>query len=193
MWIFALPLFLEMDVILQIWLKHPPEYAVLFTRLALVEVLINSISLPITTAARAPGKMKIYEFTLGCIQLGIFLTSWIILKMGADAYSVFIVAIVANLIMFIVRLIIVRSLIGLSLKPYFDQVVIPIILVSIVSVMPSYAIHFILSEGFVFVCMSVLISMLFSTMSMYFIGLDRNLRDKILNAIKRRIYRLFYI
>lgn len=190
MWVFALPLFLEMDTILSVWLKNPPLEAVLFTRLALIEVLINAISLPITTAARAPGKMKVYEFTLGCIQLGIFLVSWIVLKMGGAAYSVFVVAIIANLVMFVVRLLIVRMLIGLSLRPFFYQVVIPISIVTLFSAIPSFAIHLFLPKGLIFTSVSVFTSVIITCTSMYFIGLDRQMREKAWNIIVTRVHKI---
>ncbi|MFV8439013.1 MATE family efflux transporter, partial [Vibrio owensii] len=69
MWVFAFPLLIEMDTILNIWLPHNPEPAVLFSRLALLESIIFSISLPLATAARAPGKMRNYELILGSMQV----------------------------------------------------------------------------------------------------------------------------
>lgn len=191
MWVFALPFFLEMNTILTIWLKNPPPEAVLFTRLALVEVLINSISLPIATAARAPGKMKIYELTLGCIQIAIFVASWVGLVLGGEAYSVFIVAIVANIFMFIVRLLVVRMLIGLSLRPFFHHVVFPISIVTLFSTIPSFAIHFYLPEGFVFTCISVVSSVIITCISMYYLGLGKLIRDKVRSIILNRVHKIF--
>lgn len=191
MWVFALPLFLEMDTILQVWLKNPPPEAVLFTRLALVEVLINSISLPIATAARASGNMKIYELTLGCIQLAIFVVSWIVLLLGGEAYSVFIVAIVANIILFIVRLLIVRALVGLPLKPFLQQVIFPVSGIILLSILPSFTIHALLPKGFLFACISILLSMILSCASMYFIGINKEERGKIRNMIVNRIKNKF--
>ncbi len=187
MWVFALPLFLEMDTILSVWLKNPPPEAILFTRLALIEVLINAISLPITTAARAPGQMKVYEFTLGCIQLVIFIASWIVLIMGGAAYSVFVVAIIANLVMFVVRLLIVRMLIGMSLRPFLNQVIIPISIVTLFSAIPSFFIHFLLPQRLIFTVMSVFTSIIITCISMYFFGLDRQMRKKVRNIIATRV------
>lgn len=191
MWVFALPMFLEMDIILHLWLKNPPPEAVLFTRLALVEVLINSMSLPITTAARAPGRMKIYELTLGSIQIAIFIVSWVVLNMGAAAYSVFVVAIIANAIMFIVRLLIVRKLIDLSLKPYFYQVVFPVLGVTLFSGIPSFALHIMLPDNLIFKIISGLISVILVFISMYFIGLDKRWREKVRSIIVNRIRKIF--
>jgi O-antigen/teichoic acid export membrane protein len=187
MWIFALPLFLEMDAILQMWLKTAPAGAVLFTRLAMVEVLINAISLPIATAARAPGKMRTYELTLGCMQISIFFIDWLVLTMGSAAYSVFIVAIVVNLIMFIFRLLLVRRLIGLPLRSFFRQVMFPVFLIILASGVPSVIAHLYLPPGLVFIGISVLLSMIFSFVSMYFIGLDERWRHKIKSMIVNKL------
>nr|MBO8919100.1 hypothetical protein [Proteus mirabilis] len=89
MWVFALPMLLEMKTILTLWLKTPPQEAILFTQLAIVESLILAISMPLTTAARAPGKMALYEITLGSIQIAIFFVSWWVLSLGYSAEWVF--------------------------------------------------------------------------------------------------------
>jgi len=178
MWGLALPMFLEMETLLRIWLKNPPPETALFTRLALVEVLINSISLPFMTAARAPGKMKAYELTLGTIQIAIFAASWIVLKMGGAAYSVFVIAIAANIVLFIVRLLIVKKLIDLSIKLFFRQVAIPASKVILLSATPSLALHLYLPKGPGFASISILSTVLFTCLCMYFFGLDKTWRKK---------------
>ncbi len=188
MWVFALPLFIEMDTILHVWLKTPPGGAILFTRLALIEVLINSISLPITTAARAPGRMKTYELTLGFLQMSILFIDWLVLKMGSAAYSVFIVAIGVNLIMFIVRLLIVNKLIDFPLLPFFKQVVLPVLSVMLLSTILSMAIHWILPKGIVFAGVSVLSSMLFATICMYLLGLNKTWKTKVRQIAINKIH-----
>ncbi|HOG19852.1 MAG TPA: oligosaccharide flippase family protein [Salinivirgaceae bacterium] len=187
MWILALPLFLEMETVLNIWLKDVPQYAVLFTKLTIIESVIFSISMPLTTAARAPGRMKIYELTLGTIQILIFVFSWIVLKLGAAAYSVFIVAIIANIVMFFVRLIIVSKLIQLPKIQFFRNVVIPIMGVSVVSFILSYTVHSVLPDGIVFAIISILASVIFCAISMYFIGLNKYWRRKVREIVINRV------
>ncbi|WP_320167932.1 oligosaccharide flippase family protein [Mangrovibacterium marinum] len=187
MWVFALPLFIEMDTILQLWLKALPEGTVLFSRLALIEVLINSISMPITTAARAPGKVRTYELTLGCLQISIFFIDWIILKLGNAAYSVFIVAIIVNLVMFFIRLKIVNKLIGLPLLPFFKNVVIPVLLVIFTSTAISFAIFSILPQGIFYSGISIILSMASSSICMYYIGLNKIWREKVKEMIQEKI------
>jgi O-antigen/teichoic acid export membrane protein len=187
MWVLALPLFIQMDVILSLWLKNPPAEAVLFTRLALIEAVINSISLPIATAARAPGKMKLYELTLGSIQVLIFVVVWGILEMGGAAYYVYFVAIAANIIMFVARLLIVKKLIGLPLKPYIYKVFFPLLGVMLLSLLPSVAVYSLLSDNFISSAISIFTCIVSSSVSMYYLGLDKLWRAKVRNMIANKI------
>ncbi len=189
MWVIGLPFFLEMDTVLNLWLKNPPEYAVLFTRLSLLESLVLSVSLPIATAARAPGRMKVYELTLGSLQIMIFIASWFILKLGGSAASIFIVAIVVNVIMLFVRLIIVRGIIGLPLRPFFLKVLLPVIIVGVVSAGSSYTIKSLLPLGLIFSFINIFCSVVFASLSMYFIGLNREMRLKFQEMFKNKILR----
>lgn len=191
MWVIALPLFFEMDVALNLWLKTPPPDAVLFTRLALIETVILSISMPLTTAARAPGRMKFYELTLGSIQILIFVISFIILKIGAPAYSVFIVAIIANLIMFLIRLFIVRSLIKFPLKPFWKQVILPVSLVVITSSLVTFFLDYLLPDELVFDCLLCIASIIITSACMYILGLEKKEREKVESLVLNKIRKLF--
>ena len=189
MWVFALPMMLEMNAILTLWLTTPPPEAVLFTQLALVESLILSISLPLATAARAPGKMRLYELSLGSIQIGIFITSWLILKAGYPASSVFIVAIFANLLMFKVRLLIVNKLINFPLAPYYTKVIIPVTLVALLSALPGIILHFWLPEGLLASALVIFVCIVSATLCMYFLGLDKYWRKKAKDVLISRLFK----
>ncbi len=187
MWVFALPIFIEMEMILGLWLKEVPEYAVLFTRLSLVESLILSISLPLATAARAPGKMKVYELTLGIMQLLIFVFAWVVLKLGYPAYSVFVVAIIVNLAMFIVRLVIVSKLIDLSVIKYLKQVALPVLAIVFISSALSLTLKLCIPEGIIFTILIGFFCVTVSSLAMYFFGLNREWKQKINKIIKTKI------
>lgn len=191
LWIFALPMFIGMEPILRLWLKSPPESSVLFTRLALVEVLITSISMPLTTAARGPGKMKTYELSLGSIQLGVFATSWVALKLGGAAWSVFVVAIVANVLMFFVRLWIVRNLIGLSLREFMGKVVAPVGIVVAVSSLFSCAAVYYSPKRDVFTIGVMMCSGLITSVAIYAFGLAASERQKLKTIVSNRLQKAF--
>ncbi|MCP9338555.1 MATE family efflux transporter [Stutzerimonas xanthomarina] len=187
MWVFALPMMLEMEAILTLWLATPPPEAVLFTQLALVESLILSFSLPLATAARAPGKMKLYELSLGSIQVAIFGASWAVLEAGYPAYAVFIVAIIANLLMFKVRLLLVKGLIGLPMTPYYLKVLYPLGIVTLLSATPALLLKQWTTDGLLGSAAVVMVSVIGTTLFTYYFGLDKAWRTKIKALILLRV------
>lgn len=189
MWIFALPLFIEMEFVLNVWLKNPPAGTVLFARLALMEALILAVSLPLTTAARAPGKMRFYELSLGAMQLAIFPISWMVLKLGHEPWAVFVVAIVINVLMFFVRLLIVRSLIGMSARAFLARVLGPVCIVVVLSSACSFATDWMLPKGGWFSCLSVFCSLLFTGALIYSFGLDSAWKLKIREKVAQKLLR----
>lgn len=187
MWVFALPLFLHMDYVLSLWLKNPPENAVLFTRLALLESVINASALPLMTAARAQGKMKWYELPLGSVQLLIFIADWIFLHYGFGAWIVFIVAAAGNIVMYVMRLVFVKILVGLPARKFIKNVLFPIFVIAITSVVPSYFVARAFSAGFLFVAFSVLFSVVVTSAFMYAFGMDKTSRKKVYTVVKNKI------
>jgi O-antigen/teichoic acid export membrane protein len=187
MWIFALPFLLEMETILGLWLKEVPPGALLFTRLALIEVLINTISMPLQTAARAPGRMKSYELILGTIQIGIFLISWYLLTLGSPAYIVFVVAIVANLVMFLVRLIIVHSLVGLPIQAFLINVGARVLGVVLISTLLSLTLKSFLPASILYSIVMILFSVIVVSICIYFFGLNKLWRNKLKTMLLNKL------
>jgi hypothetical protein len=191
MWLLALPLMVEMPGILAIWLKHPPESAALFSRLCLVEALIQAMSLPLLTAARAPGKMALYESTLGAAQVLILAGSWAGLQHGAPAYSVFVVAIVGNGVMFIARLLLLRSSLQLSLVGFMLSVTLPLLGVAAITTLAAIATRHLLVGADVPVLGRAFAMVSFTGALIYLIGLDRPIRSRINQAIVAHTRRVF--
>lgn len=184
MWVFALPLYLEMDTVLRIWLVTPPSEAVYFSQLALIEAVIIAISLPLVTAARAPGQMRMYELTLGTIQLLILVVSWALLYLDQPAASVFLVAIAANVLMFFIRLIMVSTLIGLSISHFLKKAALPALSVALLSSILSKATSLLMEPGLSSSVAIIILSILISAFNIYFLGLNQK-EKRILNGITR--------
>lgn len=190
LWVFALPMMVKMEEILGVWLTVVPSDAVLFSQLALIEALIVSISLPIAAAARAPGKMQAYELTLGSIQIGIFVVAWLAIARGAPAYSVFVVAIFANILMFGVRLYLVNRLTGFPVAYFLRYTALPVVVIVVVSALPILTLHKLLPGGVYWSLLLILSSVCLSTIAMFFIGLDKGWRLKVTTLVRSRLTKL---
>jgi O-antigen/teichoic acid export membrane protein len=191
MFVFTLPLVLEMPVVLKIWLKNPPEWAALFSQLTMITLLIDSVSFPLMTTARATGKVKLYELTLGSIFIVSFLVSWMVLYLGMPAYSVILVAIGTNIVMFFARLLMIRYLTHLSVKTYFKQVVFPMTMVTLCATAFSYLVKYLLPEGYIYSFIVIVVSVILVAISMYFIGLNKLERTKVQSIIINKSHKYF--
>lgn len=176
-WLATLPLIVFAPSVFRIWLDTYPEDAILFTRLGLIENAIMAVSVPLMTLVRATGRVQFYELSLGFLQLTILLGSWIMITSGHPPYSVYVVAIVINIVMFFVRLQIAKNLTGLPLGSYFRFVVVPISAVVASSTVPLVPIFLFSSQNSStrsdFDLAVVALTCLLPVLTVYSVGLSR--------------------
>ncbi len=190
MWLLALPLLMEMPLLLALWLKAPPPDAVLFTRLALIDTLLNALSLPLMTAARAPGKMRTYELSLGSGQLAIFVGSWAVLKSGGAAFWVFVVAIAGSATLLFLRLAIVGRLTGLPFGEFIQRVLIPVATVTVLSLVPAWLLKQALPEGAWASVLGLVACAACNGATVFLVGLTPEMRARIKTTVATRCGRL---
>lgn len=89
----GIPLYLEMEYILQLWLKDVPEYTIIFARLTLIQALIQSMDFPIGKGIHAVGKMKLPNITSAFIYMIILPISYVAIKLGATPEIAYIMVI----------------------------------------------------------------------------------------------------
>lgn len=111
----TIPVFLETDYILHVWLTVVPDYTVLFCRLILLDVLLDSVSGPMMTAVQATGKIKLYQILVGSILLLNIPISYLFLKNGFLPEITMYVSIMLTLFTVVARLWIIKHVIGCSM------------------------------------------------------------------------------
>ena len=112
----SLPVLFETDFILTVWLRTVPDNTVIFLRIMICTSLIYTIANPLIIANQATGKTKKYQTICGFILLSILPISYLLLKLGCPAYSVFIVHFSMEAIAQIARMILLRPLINIKIK-----------------------------------------------------------------------------
>lgn len=170
----SLPLILEMPWILGLWLTTVPDYTADFANLILVFGMSETISLPLQYMNQATGKIKVYQLTVGGLQMLNFPLAYLLLWLGLSPDSVFVLAIVLSQICLAVRLLILRSTLGLSVRRFISSVYVPVIMVTIIgSVIPIGAMMMIPS-GSTFVRLAICItSFISAALTVYFVGCDK--------------------
>jgi O-antigen/teichoic acid export membrane protein len=185
----SLPILLETEIVIRLWLKIVPNYTVVFTQLVLIAILIDCISGPLMTAAQASGKIKVYQIVVGGILLLILPVSYILFKLGFSPDVTFFVSIGASIVALFFRLKIISPLVGLSIISYLKYVVLKIMQVVLPSLIIPLLALILLPSGFVRLFLIILLSMISTGICIYLIGLtctERTfIRNKLIHLLRR--------
>lgn len=188
--ILALPVLNNIELILPVWLGVVPESTSIFTKLIIINILIDSLSPSLMTAAQATGRIKLYQFVVGGLLLINVPISYIILKMGGAPYTVFYVSIGLSLLALLARIFLISSLIGMKKKLYVVDSMIPILFVATI----VFIINFFVEERFSSTLLGFSLSVIFSgilvVMAVLIVGLKRNERiflSKIFFKLKQKV------
>lgn len=130
MLILGLPLILNTNLIINLWLENPPEYVVVFCQLVLFESFITSISGPLMTGAQASGEIKLYQSVVGGILLLILPVTFCFLYYGYPPETAFVVSIAIHTIALFARVQIISKILNFSFRTFRIKVLTPIIYVS---------------------------------------------------------------
>jgi O-antigen/teichoic acid export membrane protein len=180
-----LPCMIEMPRILDIWLKEIPPHTILFCRLILIEALINSLSQPLMIAAQATGKIKLYQSVVGGLIILNFPLSYIALTMGANEYSVLIIAIIISIACFVARLLILKKIMDFPVKSFFNFVIQKALLVLIIApIIPLLFYHFTTQFPFK-ILFTFIISVLSCVIIIYFLGINKSEKRYLTELIKK--------
>ena len=140
LWLISLPLILETEQVLNLWLVEVPEHTANFLRLTLLILMTDSMTGPLLTAAQSTGDIKKYQLTVSLMCLTILPLSYVALRIYEIPELVFIVNIMMSTVVQIVKLFVVSKQVGLSKRYYVTDVFIRSIAVALVSFILPFAI-----------------------------------------------------
>lgn len=188
----SLPILINTHYILGLWLKLVPDHAVFFVQLVLIFAMSESISQPLITAMLATGKIRNYQIIVGGLQMMNLPISYLLLRLGFFPEIVIIVAICISQCCLAARLVLLRGMIGVSIRKYLQKVYFNILTVSAIAiVLPLISTQYI-DETFIGFIIVSLIAVVCTIISIYFIGCNRQERQFIhqkLDTIRTKITR----
>ena len=185
LFILSLPILLETNFILSIWLVEVPEHSVNFLRIILLTIMVNTIAGPLTISAQANGNIKIYQAVVGGIMLLTLPLSYVGLKLFAVPELVFIIDFAIICIAQVVRLAMVRKMIKMSLREYFKYVAIPIVAVAFLSSAIPVGLYLVLPDSVSSFFIVTLASVISVASFVYLIGLSKSEKEMVLTKVRQ--------
>ena len=126
-----------------------PQNAVLFLRIAFIQMMIRSFHEPIDLIFKSVGQLKGYQLISLCTQSLMLPITFCILKSGYPIYCVFVNMCISELIELIL-IVILASKYGLKLDKYLKHTISPIILTTCASIVSAGIITGISSMHFIY-------------------------------------------
>lgn len=127
----AIPLIAEMDTVLHFWLGEVPKHAVMFCRFILAASLCDQISIGLTSANQAIGKIKIYNLVFYTLKLLVIILAWCCIKVGLPLVTIMWCYVGVELFTSFLRLPLMKRIANIAILPFcknvFMRIIIPLI------------------------------------------------------------------
>lgn len=159
--ILSLPILLETHFLLNLWLIDVPAYTVIFVRLLLVNVLLESFTYALGAAVQATGRIRNYQVIVGGLLLLNLPISYLFLKFGFPPQSTLWVSISLSLLSIVLRVMVLRRLIRVDVLILIKSVFGRSFVVALFVGGASYVLYIVNIEPRVFVVVARLIFSLF--------------------------------
>lgn len=178
--LFGIPIFIEADTVLKIWLGNVPPYAAMFVRLTIIQIMIQAIDFPVGYGINAVGKMALPNMTSSVVYLLILPLTYVALKLGANPTAAYAISIICYPCALLFDVWILHKYAGLVVKHYFIDIVAKTTFFIIISGLVPMILHDTMHESFMRLCVVTMVSLLIACPLIYFKGLDTRAR-KVVN------------
>lgn len=183
----SIPIWIEADYILKIWLGEVPYYTVIFTRWVIVLAWVRTLENTHGPLYLATGNVKKLQLIGGGLMLLNLPVSYLLLKIGYAPESTMIVGCVMEIIVMLVVFHYLEKITGFPLKNFILEVLVPMLLVIFLSASFSYGIHCCIDEGFLRFILICFLSVMSSSVCIFYIGMKRDERKMVCAFLRQRL------
>jgi O-antigen/teichoic acid export membrane protein len=190
MWLLILPLCLEADYVLSLWLGEYPNHSVSFLILIFILCLIQTLKTPRTILLHAIGKLFLANVVIGTLLCSAFPLAYIFLKMGGEPESVFWAANITMLLSEFISVFIVRKYVEYNIADYLLNVHARCAVVTAVSLaLPYFLFNRYMEPSFIRLIITCCLTTMSIAITVWCIGMNKDMRNKTTAFIKSRIHR----
>ena len=176
--ILAIPASLEIDYLLHLWLgKEVPEHTASFSIIILLTSMVTDLNWATSGVVHATGRMKKYQLWGSLFRICAVPLAFWLLKCYKIPELALCVVLLCQILAHIAGLFIVRFLVGMSLRDYFNKVVFPILIIMTISISVLYGIHILFCEGLARLLIVSFSSLIIVGCLFYLLGFNNNEKE----------------
>ena len=183
----SLPLCLERDFVLSLWLGVYPDYTGSFLILIMILCLIQSLKMPRSVVFHATGYILRSNVMVGLMLCAAFPLAYAFLKFGGSPESVFWAANISLVLSEFVSVYLLKRYIAFSIKNYLFNIHGRCLIVSVLSSLIVYCVYREFDAGFIRLVSISFFSLVVVVLLAYTIGIDYQLRQRINNVVLSKL------
>lgn len=182
--LFAIPLVVAMQYVLEIWLKEVPDNTVVFCRLMILSTIFNQLTMGLTTAIEATGKVKLLHMIIGSMHIISIPVAYVLFKIGYPPQTIFWCIVVEEFIAAIFRLVLAKKMINIGIRRYIKDVLIRVLFVMVLTGVACFTIWNKLNINIYNLILMCIISVIIYALLVFIYGFNVQERNTLLNTIQ---------
>ncbi len=183
--ILAVPMLLEIDYVLQLWLNTVPEYTATFIKITTVTYLIKYSNIMVDHGLNAIGRARELSLVTVPIYLLNFPLVYVALKLGFEPWAVCFVSMWSVLVGFIANLLLLARYANFPAGEYFVRIFLKNMgLVGVSALLPSY-LHFIMPDGLLRFLVVCSVSVIITVLVIYLAGMSKDARQMVRTKLQK--------
>lgn len=184
LWLLSLPVGLDINQILVLWLKEVPAETMIMARLVIIQSLFYTFNRPFDIAIEAVGRMKEVNLFTGPLQILVLPVSYLLLKEGLPFYTPFILNIIVVILCFVINTHYLRKWIHISRGVIFKEIIRPLFFMVVLSSVLPLLVYKGMTESLWRLFVLVGVTIVSVGICSYFFVLDAKARDWLKKKMK---------
>lgn len=187
LFLISLPIFLEVDFLLHLWLGDVPDHTVNFLRIILIGALLDAFINPMFTANLATGKLKQYYIPVFSLSFSFMFITYLAIRFTRIPESVFVCYLILIILGVIVRIFVMNKQIHLTPLTYLKKVLLPVLYVTVLSSILPIMTHVLISSNWLRLIVTVAVSSLSVLAFVYLVGVSASERELATQFVRNKL------
>lgn len=185
--IISVPIILNIDYLLNLWLGEPPIFTNTFIVFLLIAGMISNIAAGFDASIQATGKIKKNQIGFSIINLSLLPIIFFLYKIGVPPYWNTIVMVLLAIITIVFQCGIMSELTNFKISDYFHRTLLPCLFSTLAAILPLYCIKFFLSNSQFSSFPFLIASAIWTLTATYFCGVNQKEKDLIKSFISTKM------
>ena len=189
---FAIPLIIEMPIILSLWLKNVPPWAVVFGRLTLTNSLVEQMTIALGTSLLAIGNIKQFNVMTTVLNVVFLAFCGVLFILGFSPITMYVLNIIfCGVLTSCLKIYYLSKYSDMKYSLFMKAVFMPVVIVSAISFIGGMIPYYLIEDSYYRVVSTFIISIVSFVCATYYWGLlreEKNVLWNVLSNLKNKVY-----